>query len=152
MFYIKGLVRDIKIFNKMYGLPSNDNLSPLGPERISNFMNILKEEVREGKDLFESMNSYCNEDNKSITIEDAAALADWLGDIMIYCASEARRWGIPIDKTLEIIMQSNFSKLGEDGKPIYDERGKVLKGPNYWAPEIKLKEMLTKENKNKQKR
>jgi hypothetical protein len=39
-------------------------------------------------------------------------------------------------------MQSNFSKLGEDGKPIYDERGKVMKGGNYWKPEPKISEIL----------
>jgi hypothetical protein len=39
-------------------------------------------------------------------------------------------------------MDSNFSKLGADGKPIYDERGKVMKGPFYWKPEPKIKELL----------
>ena len=39
-------------------------------------------------------------------------------------------------------MESNFSKLGGDGKVIKDERGKILKGPNYWKPELRIKEML----------
>ncbi len=39
-------------------------------------------------------------------------------------------------------MQSNFSKLGADGKPIYDERGKVMKGPGYWQPEPKIRALL----------
>jgi predicted HAD superfamily Cof-like phosphohydrolase len=43
---------------------------------------------------------------------------------------------------LGIIMASNMSKLGPDGKPIYDERGKVLKGPNYWKPEPMIKRMI----------
>jgi predicted HAD superfamily Cof-like phosphohydrolase len=41
-------------------------------------------------------------------------------------------------KVLEIIMDSNMSKLGSDGQPIYDSVGKVIKGPNYWKPEPKL--------------
>jgi predicted HAD superfamily Cof-like phosphohydrolase len=49
---------------------------------------------------------------------------------------------LPLDQVLAIIMQSNFSKLGADGLPIYDERGKVMKGPNYWKPEPKIQAML----------
>ena len=48
---------------------------------------------------------------------------------------------------LAIIRQSNFSKLGADGKPIYDERGKVQKGPGYWKPEPKISEMLAEQSK-----
>ena len=74
-------------------------------------------------------------------IDDLVDLADWLGDIMVYAASEMRRFGLPINETLSIIMQSNFSKLGEDGKPIIKE-GKVMKGPGYWRPEPKLRELI----------
>ena len=73
-------------------------------------------------------------------------LSDWLGDMIVYCATEAGRWGIPIEGVLEIIMQSNASKLGADGLPIYDERAKVMKGPNYWKPEPKIREQLKLRN------
>ena len=62
----------------------------------------------------------------------------------VYSTSEALRHGIQLGDALKIIMQSNFSKLNEDGEPIYDERGKVMKGPNYWKPEPKIEEMLKK--------
>ena len=52
--------------------------------------------------------------------------------------------GIVLDDVLEIIMESNFSKLGEDGKPIIDERGKILKGPNFQPPEPDLEKYLRK--------
>ena len=42
-------------------------------------------------------------------------------------------------------MQSNFSKLGEDGQPVYDHRGKVMKGPGYWKPEPKIQELLSQD-------
>lgn len=58
------------------------------------------------------------------------------------CATEMKGFGLPNDEVLDIIMQSNFSKLGADGLPIYDERGKVMKGPNYWKPEPKIKSLL----------
>ena len=76
-------------------------------------------------------------------LEVLTMLADLLGDIQVYCASEMAKFGLPLDQVLSIIMQSNFSKLGADGLPIYDERGKVMKGPNYWKPEPKLQAMLT---------
>ncbi len=49
-----------------------------------------------------------------------------------------------MEEILDVIMESNFSKLDQDGNPSYDERGKVLKGPNYWKPEPKIKEILKK--------
>lgn len=69
-------------------------------------------------------------------------MADWLGDNQVYCASEMAKFGIPQKETLRIIMSSNFSKLGPDGNPIYDEHGKVQKGPMYWKPEPQIKAML----------
>jgi predicted HAD superfamily Cof-like phosphohydrolase len=61
---------------------------------------------------------------------------------MVYCRSEALKYGLPLEDVLNVIMDSNASKLGADGKPIYDENGKFLKGPNYWKPEPKIKTLL----------
>ena len=72
----------------------------------------------------------------------AVAIADVLGDIIVYCRSEALKYGLPLEEVLDIIMDSNESKLGADGKPIYDANGKFLKGPNYWKPEPKIKALL----------
>jgi predicted HAD superfamily Cof-like phosphohydrolase len=72
----------------------------------------------------------------------AVAIADLLGDIMVYCRSEALKYGLPLEDVLDIIMDSNASKLGTDGKPIYDANGKFLKGPHYWKPEEKIKSLL----------
>jgi predicted HAD superfamily Cof-like phosphohydrolase len=69
---------------------------------------------------------------------------DLLGDFQLYSASEMKKSGIQLDATLEIIMESNFSKQDLNGKPIYDERGKGQKGPNYWKPEPSIQAMLTK--------
>jgi predicted HAD superfamily Cof-like phosphohydrolase len=80
--------------------------------------------------------------NGSSPIEVAVALADVLGDITVYCRSEALKYGLPLEAVLDIIMDSNESKLGADGNPIYDENGKFLKGPNYWKPEPRIKTLL----------
>lgn len=69
-------------------------------------------------------------------------IADVLADITVYCRSEAMKYGIPLEEVLEIVMDSNESKLGADGEPIYDENGKFLKGSNFYPPESKIKELL----------
>ena len=132
----------IKSFNRMYNLPCND--SPRLPEgyqatarHIRDFMKILQEELEEGNELIDKLAVV------TPLPEILAEIADWLCDIQIYCASEMRKFGLDNDACLNTIMLSNFSKLDEDGNPIYDSRGKVLKGANYWPPEPLLREQIT---------
>jgi predicted HAD superfamily Cof-like phosphohydrolase len=133
----RDFYRNIERFNEIYRIPGHDEPTLLPVERIKNFQNILAEEVEEGGDIAQKY------ENGAEAAEVLTDMADWLGDIIVYCASEARRWGLPMDRILDIIMQSNFSKLDADGNPIVDARGKIQKGPNYWKPEPKLREMLT---------
>lgn len=123
--------------NLMYRLPvSNTPTLPADTaERLIKFQSILQEELNEINEI----ETLCHMDQKPETI--LAAIADVLADIIVYCTSEALKYGIPLESVLDIVMQSNASKLGEDGMPIYDERGKFMKGPNYWKPEPKI-EML----------
>jgi hypothetical protein len=74
--------------------------------------------------------------------ESLVALADWLADINVYVRSEALKFGLPQEAALNVIMGSNFTKLGTDGEPIKDENGKVQKGPNFIAPEEALHALL----------
>lgn len=138
--------RDIERFNDIYRLPSHEKPTLLAPERVRNFRDILAEEVEEGLDLAAKYERLLQEKGGELgdseTLDVLTDMSDWLGDIIVYCASEARRWGLPLNRVLAVIMQSNFSKLGADGKPIYDERGKVMKGPGYWKPEPKIRELL----------
>lgn len=144
-----SFLTDIKKFNQMYNLASHEDPNIQGQARLENFIDILKEEVDEGDDIVAKLGQLealdpaeqpaDYEQQKLAALTD---LSDWLGDLMVYCASEARRWGIPIKDVLEVIMASNFSKLGADGEPIYDHRGKVQKGPGYWAPEEKISSLL----------
>ena len=131
---------DIKKFNAMYALPvSTQPTLEVGvppADRLRAFKNILAEELDEIDEIVAAV------ENKAPDLEVLTMLADLLGDIQVYCASEMSKFGLPLDQVLAIIMQSNFSKLGADGKPIYDERGKVQKGPGYWKPEPKLHAML----------
>jgi predicted HAD superfamily Cof-like phosphohydrolase len=131
----------IKQFNEMYRLPgSNSPTLDVGvpvAQRLRDFKHILAEELDEIDDIIAMVESA-----EHPTLDTLTALADLLGDIQVYCASEMRKFGLPQDDVLRVIMESNFSKLGADGKPIYDERGKVVKGPNYWKPEPKIAQLL----------
>ena len=67
---------------------------------------------------------------------DKAALTKELADLLYVTYGMAVTFGLPIDEVFERVHQSNMSKLGDDGKPIYREDGKVLKGPNYQPPTL----------------
>lgn len=131
---------DIKKFNGIYKLPvsATPTLAVGVPaaDRLVAFKNILLEEVDEIDEIVTAIQS------GAPALGTLTMLADLLGDIQVYCASEMAKFGLPQDEVLAIIMQSNFSKLGPGGKPIYDERGKVMKGPDYWKPEPKIKALL----------
>lgn len=138
---------DIVKFNGIYKLPvaSAPTLEAVGDPvaRLKAFKNILAEELDEIDDVIKQVELAHNH-HLEADIDALVALADLLGDIQVYCASEMAKFGLPLDQVLAVIMQSNFSKLGADGNPIYDERGKVQKGPNYWKPEPKIRELLLK--------
>jgi predicted HAD superfamily Cof-like phosphohydrolase len=135
---------DIKKFNGIYRLPVSEQptleVGVPAAERLRAFKSILAEELDEIDDIVAALEKGVPE------LEALTMLADLLGDIQVYCASEMSKFGLPLDGVLGIIMQSNFSKLGADGNPIYDERGKVQKGPNYWKPEPKIQALLASGN------
>lgn len=136
---------DIVKFNGIYKLPvaSAPTLEAVGDPvaRLKAFKNILAEELDEIDEVIKQVELAHNH-HLEADLDALTALADLLGDIQVYCASEMAKFGLPLDEVLGIIMQSNFSKLGADGKPIYDERGKVQKGPNYWKPEPMIRDLL----------
>lgn len=124
--------------NAMYKLPAQPSPTlPAEPaDRLRKFKNTLLEEVNEIDEIVTAI------DRQAEPLDILVAVADLLGDVIVYCRSEALKYGIPLEQVLAIIMDSNESKLGTDGKPIYDANGKFLKGPNYWKPEPKIRELL----------
>jgi len=133
----------IRAFNKLYNLPCPATPTiPSRPElgrELNAFYDILLEECKEVYDILQAIDGPVGHECDEDILTD---IADWLGDIMVYCASQLAKYGLQSDDVLGIIMASNMSKLGPDGKPIYDDRGKVLKGPNYWQPEPMIKRMI----------
>ena len=134
----KSFAQRIAAMNAMYKLPAGDRPSVPADvaDRLVKFKATLLDEVHEIDEIVQLSK------NGGAPIDVAVALADLLGDIMVYCRSEALKYGLPLEDVLDIIMDSNESKLGADGKPIYDANGKFLKGPNYWKPEPKIKVLL----------
>ena len=85
-------------------------------------LDLIREELAE---LTQAM------DNK-----DLLEVADALTDILYVTYGAGHAFGINLDKCFEEVQNSNMSKLGKDGKPIYNEKGKVMKGPNYFKPDL----------------
>ena len=85
-------------------------------------IDLIKEELEE---LTEAMKN-----------NDLLEVADALTDILYVTYGAGHAFGIDLDKCFEEVQNSNMSKLGEDGKPIYNEAGKVMKGPNYFKPDL----------------
>jgi predicted HAD superfamily Cof-like phosphohydrolase len=85
-------------------------------------IDLIKEELQE---LNEAMNN-----------NDLLEVADALTDILYVTYGAGHAFGIDLDKCFEEVQNSNMSKLGGDGKPIYNESGKVMKGPNYFKPDL----------------
>ncbi len=135
----KGFADRIRAMNAMYKLPASEELNIPADvaDRLKKFKATLRDEVDEIDEIIVAA------DRGDPKIDVAVAIADLLGDIIVYCRSEALKYGIPLEDVLSIIMDSNESKLGADGKPIYDANGKFLKGPNYWKPEPKIRELLS---------
>jgi hypothetical protein len=134
----KSFAQRIAVMNAMYKLPAHDRPTLPGDvvDRLIKFKATLLGEVHEIDDIVALARS------GGAAIDIAVAVADVLGDIMVYCRSEALKYGLPLEAVLDIIMDSNESKLGADGNPIYDTNGKFLKGPNYWKPEPKIRALL----------
>jgi len=138
---IRSFESKILFFNGMYKLPvaPYPSLTHLGEPpvlRLEKFRTTLLKEVDELHDIFALLQTEAPPE------EILTAIADWLTDIQIYCASEMAKFGLPIAESQRIVMQSNFSKLQADGSVKYDAHGKVEKGPGYWKPEPLLQDMI----------
>ena len=78
-----------------------------------------------------------NELERAMKTKNLKEVADALTDILYVTYGAGYAYGIDLDKCFKEVQRANMSKLGKDGKPIYNEKGKVMKGPNYLAPNLK---------------
>ena len=97
--------------------------SSLSSNKINNLrINLIEEELNEFK--------------YAMSKKDLKEVADALTDILYVTYGAGHAFGINLDDCFEEVQKSNMSKLGNDGKPIYNEKGKVMKGPNYFKPNL----------------
>ena len=119
---MKSLGQQVEEFNHVYAVASSDE--PRLP--------TLQEAERIRDLVFEEYDELVD----AILANNLVEVADAITDLLYVIAQQGTVLGLPIDALLREVHRSNMSKLGEDGKPIYREDGKVLKGPNFSEPDI----------------
>lgn len=123
----------ISRMNDIFELPNNTVPTDQGTLRLYEFESVLHEELSELKQARQLPEG---------SLDRYVAVADLLGDLLVYTISEAARWGIPIRDVFHAIMDSQDSKL-VDGKPLKAPDGsKFIKGPNYRPPEPAIKNII----------
>ena len=85
---------------------------------------------------YELIKEELEELNQAFNDKDIKEVADALTDILYVTYGAGHAFGIDLDKCFNEVQKSNMSKLGSDGKPVYNEIGKVMKGPNYFKPDL----------------
>ncbi|WP_445715920.1 hypothetical protein [Flavobacterium sp.] len=113
----------VKLFHETYGLGVSEEMkADLGALKNELRFNLMKEENEEYLEAVQN--------------NDIVEIADALGDMLYILCGTILEHGLQhkIEEVFDEIQRSNMSKLGEDGKPIYREDGKVMKGPNYFKP------------------
>ena len=86
---------------------------------------------------YELIKEELNELEEAMKTKNLQEVADALTDILYVTYGAGCAYGIDLDKCFKEVQRANMSKLGKDGKPIYNEKGKVMKGPNYSEPNLK---------------
>ncbi len=114
-------------------------------EKVGLFMSAFGQEVKKKSELSsDKINSLrlsliqeeLDELTKAMKENDTLEVADALTDILYVTYGAGHAFGINLDKCFDEVQKSNMSKLGKDGKPIYNEHGKVMKGPDYFKPDL----------------
>ena len=114
-------------------------------EYVKTFMKTFGQEVKEKAEFpsdkittlrYDLINEELAELKEAIDKKDIKEVADALTDILYVTYGAGHAFGINLDKCFDEVQNSNMSKLGSDGKPIYNDKGKVMKGPNYFKPNL----------------
>ena len=114
-------------------------------EKVKQFMQTFGQEVKIKASFsdektnqlrFDLISEELEELKNAMESKDLLEVADALTDILYVTYGAGHAFGIDLDKCFDEVQNSNMSKLGENGKPIYNESGKVMKGPNYFKPDL----------------
>ncbi len=112
---------------------------------VKKFMEVFGQEVKTKAEFpsdkivklrYDLIREELDEFDQALKDKDLKEVADSLTDILYVTYGAGHAFGIDLDKCFDEVQRSNMSKLDEDGKPIYNENGKVMKGPNYFQPDL----------------
>jgi predicted HAD superfamily Cof-like phosphohydrolase len=136
-------------FHKAFGVEEPKVPTLPSEEVIELRLSLMDEELHE---VIDALGYYRHTDDGGHEIlrdrldRNLADIAKELADLLVVTYGTARAFGIPIDEVFDAVHRSNMSKLGEDGKPIRREDGKVLKGPNYQPAEGEVSRIIPQGN------
>ena len=114
-------------------------------QNVKKFMQTFGQEIKNKAEFpndkivklrYELIKEELEELNQAIKGKDMKEIADALTDILYVTYGAGHAFGVNLDKCFDEVQKSNMSKLASNGKPIYNESGKVLKGPNYFKPDL----------------
>ena len=114
-------------------------------EKVKKFMETFGQEVKQKAEFpndkittlrYDLIKEELEELRIAMERKDIKEVADALTDILYVTYGAGHSFGINLDKCFEEVQSSNMSKLGEDGRPIYNDKGKVMRGPNYFKPDL----------------
>ena len=114
-------------------------------ESVKKFMETFGQEIKEKAGFpdekitslrYDLINEELDEHKEAMDNKDIKEVADALTDILYVTYGAGHAFGINLDKCFEEVQNSNMSKLDLNGKPIYNDKGKVMKGPNYFKPDL----------------
>ena len=114
-------------------------------QKVKNFMETFGQEVKSRPSFssnkinilrYNLIKEELDEFKQALDKNDLLEVADALTDILYVTYGAGHAFGINLDACFEEVQNSNMSKLGYDGKPIYNDQGKVMKGPNYFKPDL----------------
>ena len=114
-------------------------------ESVKKFMQTFGQQIKEKAEFpnekitklrYELIEEELQEFKEAIDKRDIKEVADALTDILYVTYGAGHAFGINLDKCFQEVQNSNMSKLDQNGKPIYNEKGKVMKGPNYFKPDL----------------
>ena len=114
---------DVRVFMETFGQMVRTKPQFPDEKTMKLRYDLIKEELNELEDAMKTKN--------------LKEIADALTDILYVTYGAGFAYGIDLDKCFKEVQRANMSKLGEDGKPIFNEKGKVMKGPNYREPDLK---------------
>ena len=114
---------DVKTFMKTFGQETKVKAEFPKEKIVKLRYDLIHEELKELQN--------------AMTTRNLKEIADALTDLLYVTYGAGHAYGINLDKCFAEVQRSNMSKLGQDGKPIYNEKGKVMKGPNYFEPNLK---------------